>query len=142
MLSHVWYLCQFHPHFKSGFWAQILLTQNYKVKLKVEKSFVKHFKYEKAAPKMLVKLTTWSSGQILPMKVKRSLVEQSIILSHKLTPDRLRTGLIHDHGLISRKLFWRNFHNDFSEIKVVDAVVAVADDVGGVLDEFCSYFVI
>jgi hypothetical protein len=81
------------------------------------------------------------------MKVKRSLVEQSIILSYKLTPDRLRTGLIHDHGLISRQLFCRNFHNDFSEIKVVDDVVvvvavAVADDVGGVLDEFCSYFVI
>ena len=78
----------------------------------------------------------WSGKVGLPMKVKRSLVEQSIILSHKLTPDRLRTGLIHDHGLISRKLFWRNFHNEFSEIKVVAVVV---DEVV-VLDEFSSYF--
>ena len=71
------------------------------------------------------------------MKVKRSLVEQSIILSHKFTPDRLRTGLIHDHGLISRQLFCRNFHNEFSEIKVVDVVVVVHVDKVGVLDEFC-----
>jgi hypothetical protein len=38
------------------------------------------------------------------MKVKRSLVEQGVILPDKLTPDWLRTGPIHDHGLSSSKI--------------------------------------
>jgi hypothetical protein len=40
---------QFHQHFTSSFYADILSPKHNKAKLQVEKSFVKHFQFEKAA---------------------------------------------------------------------------------------------
>ena len=48
---------QFHQHFTSSFCANFLLPKNYKPKPKVQKICLTDFGTEKAAHKMLVKLT-------------------------------------------------------------------------------------
>ena len=49
--------CQFHQHFMSRFCTNFLLPKIYKPKPQVQKKLLKRLLYEKAACKLLVKLT-------------------------------------------------------------------------------------
>ncbi len=50
---------QFHQHFMSSFWDNVLSPKNYTAKLQLGKCWAKHFKTKKAADKMFMKLTPY-----------------------------------------------------------------------------------
>ncbi len=60
--------CQFHQHFMNSFFAHFLGQKNYKVKLKLDKSFERHFHLKKF--KILVKLTAKCEKNVFCMNLQ------------------------------------------------------------------------